>query len=129
MIFSKQQAERLEFAAGMAHRVRARRLAGGHGSMAAVARFLDVPASTVRRCEAGRLIANDRVLALSIAVAERTGDSLDWLLRGRAGAAGRRSRDAATSKVATFPYWRARLPARYLDRLRQLALIAEDGER
>lgn len=81
--------------------------------MAAVARFLDVPASTVRRREAGRLIANDRVLALSIAVAERTGDSLDWLLRGRAGAAGHRSRDAATSKVVTFPYWRVRLPRRH----------------
>src|SRR5260221_678005 len=123
------QAERLEFAAGMAHRVRTLRLAGEHGSMAAFAKFLDLPASTVRRCEAGRLIAPHRGFDLIMAGVEGMELSADWLSGSHARAPTHRPRVATTSKVVIFPYWRARLPARYLDRLRQLALIAEDSER
>jgi hypothetical protein len=112
MIFSKQQAERLEFAAGLAHRVRALRIAGGHGSIAAFAKFIDLPLSTLRRCEAGRLIASHRIHDLMMAVAEATGASIDWIVGGLPGVPWRRPRDVATSKVATFPYWRVRLPGR-----------------
>jgi hypothetical protein len=61
------EAERKRIAEGMAVRLRVLRLSYGYESMAAFARFLDLPASTVRRCEAGRLVGTRRVLALSFA--------------------------------------------------------------
>jgi hypothetical protein len=121
--------ERTRFAEDMGQRVRTLRLAGEHGSIAAFAKFLDLPSSTVRRCEAGRLIAPHRVFDVIMAVIERMELSADWLSGSHARAPTHRPRVGTTSKVVLFPYWRARLPARYLDRLRQLALIAEDGER
>ena len=64
-------------------RLRALRLASGYPSAAAYARDLGLPASTVRRAEAGKLIRTDRlVFALGLALIDR-GVSLDWLIRGK----------------------------------------------
>jgi hypothetical protein len=115
------KSERTRFAEDMGRQVRALRDIGGHGSIAAFAKFLDLPTSTVRRCEAGRLIAPHRVHDLMMTVIERMEVSADWLSGGHARAPTHRPRVATTSKVAIFPYWRARLPGRYLVRLRQLA--------
>jgi hypothetical protein len=123
------KSERTRFAEDMGRQVRALRDIGGHGSIAAFAKFLDLPTSTVRRCEAGRLIAPHRVFDVIMAVIERTGVSADWLSGGHPRAPTHRPHVATTSKVVLFPYWRVRLAARYLDRLRQLASIAEHVKR
>jgi hypothetical protein len=115
------KSKRMRFAEEMGQQVRALRDIGCHGSIAAFAKFLNLPTSTVRRCEAGRLIAPHRVFDVMMAVIERTGVSADWLSGGHPRAPALRPHVAATSKVVIFPYWRARLPGRYLVRLRQLA--------
>jgi hypothetical protein len=115
------KSERTRFAEDMGHQVRALRDIGGHGSIAAFAKFLDLPTSTVRRCEAGRLIAPHRVYDVMMAAIERTGVSADWLSGSHARAPTHRPHVATTSNVVIFPYWRVRLPGRYLDRLRQMA--------
>jgi hypothetical protein len=74
-----EETERL--AAGMGHRLRLLRVAAGYPSMAAYARYLGLPVSTVRRCEAGRLVGSSRVYAMMYAVAD-CGISLDWFLAG-----------------------------------------------
>jgi hypothetical protein len=63
-------------------RLRMVRLAMGHRSAAAFARFLGLPPSTVRAFEAGRLRHTDRVFAVMLAAAERCPLSLDWLWMG-----------------------------------------------
>jgi hypothetical protein len=105
---SDRNIERAHLAREMGGRLKALRLAAGFASAAAYARFLRVPPSTVRRCEAGTLVANHRLLALSLAIAERAGASLDWLIAGNLSpGAAAPLRDHA-SRVAIFPYWRAR---------------------
>ena len=74
--------ERARMARDMGVRLKALRLAAGYPSAAAYGRFLRVPPSTVRRCEAGRLVATHRVLALALALAKKTGASLDWFICG-----------------------------------------------
>jgi hypothetical protein len=95
-------------ARGMAMRLRALRLAGGYPSAAAYARFLGVPAATVRRCEAGRLIASSRVYVLARAIDERVGASMDWFILGNAYPGAPQPSTAADAKVVIFPYWHAR---------------------
>ena len=72
---------RESLAVDMGRRLRTLRIAAGYTSMAAYARFLGLPVSTVRRCEAGRLVGTRRVYALMYAVSDR-GVSLDWFLAG-----------------------------------------------
>jgi hypothetical protein len=50
---AEHRAQRASFARDVGIRVRTLRLAAGYRSVAAYARSLDLPASTLRRCEAG----------------------------------------------------------------------------
>jgi hypothetical protein len=100
--------ERERIARGMATRLRALRLAGGYPTSAAYARFLGVPAATVRRCEAGRLMATHRVYFLAHAIAERVGASMDWFMLGNAYPGAPQPSTAADARVVIFPYWHAR---------------------
>jgi hypothetical protein len=104
----RRKDERERIARGMATRLRALRLAGGYPSAAAYARFLGVPAATVRRCEAGRLMATHRVYFLAHAIAERVGASMDWFMLGNAYPGAPRPSTAADARVVIFPYWHAR---------------------
>jgi hypothetical protein len=68
--------------ASMGSRLRALRLALGYETAAAFARFLDVPAATVRRCERGQLKATNRALPLGTALCDKAGFTLDWFFLG-----------------------------------------------
>ena len=69
-------------AADMGARLRALRLALGYDSAAAFARYLEMPVSTVRRCERGQLLATHRAIPLGLALCEKAGFSLDWFICG-----------------------------------------------
>jgi hypothetical protein len=77
-----QVTETERLAAGMGSRIRTLGIASGYNtSVAAYARYLGLPVSTVRRCEAGRLVSTSRCYAVMYAASER-GVSLDWFLIG-----------------------------------------------
>ena len=74
--------EQKRMAEGMGKRLRAVRLAMGYDSAAAFARYLGTPASTVRRCERGQLIATHRAIPLGHALCDKAGFTLDWFFAG-----------------------------------------------
>lgn len=71
-----------QIAAGMGSRLRALRLAMGYESAAAFARYLDVPASTVQRCERGQRISDHSVLPLGTALYDKAGFTYNWFIMG-----------------------------------------------
>ena len=74
--------EKKRMAEGMGSRLRAVRLAMGYDTVAGFARYLDIPASTVRRCERGKLIATHRAIPLGHALCDRAGFTFDWFFMG-----------------------------------------------
>ena len=74
--------EKKRMAEGMGSRFRAVRLAMGYDSAAAFARYLDMPVSTVRRCERGQLTATHRAIPLGFALCDKAGFTLDWFFAG-----------------------------------------------
>jgi hypothetical protein len=94
-----------EFARSTAHRLRALRAALEYRSAAAFARAIDMPASTVRRAEAGELVSQYWATLLGVAVSRRFNVSLDWLWSGEPGSRRYPVCDPS-AKVVLFPYWR-----------------------
>ena len=107
---TRPAAERARLAPQMGFRLRAVRLAMGCHSAAAFGRLLELPASTVRRCEAGRLVPNERMVLVMLALNKWLGVDMFWFVTGRVShfTPWRQPAIKSGGSIELFPYWKTR---------------------